>query len=464
MAIKMRSSVRTIAQPSVKLATSEDEPYLIDAFERALSPYYGGDHLVHAERVLHTHLSGGADDRGLLSARQLLLVLWEGSQRRGILNLVFKRQSTCKISPLILFPSNQDHRGLGTILLHAAENEARKAGARHIYCTVARSNQNTLTFFLQLGFVRCGDAHEQYKPGETEILLRKPLFNTAAPDMEDVISVSQIQDDLAWSQLKGLLSSNLTSLVDGVSDTWLESMRRNTREYDNSSKDEGRRARVYAARDRSGRYRAGAIVTYKKGGALKVMPIASRDIQAFRALIFDLPTLLFGCGRKAYLHHIPSAAEVAALQESPWRLEALLPGAYKENEVTQQWGCSLGKDAPIRSLRIQDRYLAMIKEGEKTLEIRVAYDHIKRIKPGDQIKLIGNCDQAVCLVRDVRRYPSFDQMLKHEDAAQAIPGLKPYEALKRLREIYPSDKERLGVVVLDLRLEPLDALQFDVLT
>jgi ASC-1-like (ASCH) protein/GNAT superfamily N-acetyltransferase len=448
--MKVRPPLATVSQPCVRPATSNDADYLLSAFKKALSPYYGGDHLVHARRVLETHLSGGTDDRGLLSARQLLLVLWEGSSRRGILNLVFKRQSTCKISPLIVFPPDQDHRGLGTILIQAAEKEARKAGARHIYCTVAKSNRNTLTFFLQLGFAICGDAREQYKSGETEILLRKPLSHPSLADMEDMISVGQVQDDIAWNGARSLLSSNLTSLVDGVSDTWLESMYRNSREYDNSPKDEGRRAWVYAAKDRSDCYRAAAIATYKKGGALKVMPIASCDINAFRAIIFDLPTLLFGRGRKAYLHHIPTTNEVAALQESPWRLEALLPGAYRENVVTQQWGCLLGKNAPIRSLRIQGRYLTMIKSGEKTLEIRVAYDHIKRIKRGDQIKLVSGNDQVVCCVRDVRRYPGFDQMLKHEDAKQALPGLRPSEALQTLRGIYPPDKEQLGVVVLDL--------------
>jgi hypothetical protein len=87
-------------------------------------------------------------------------------------------------------------------------------------------------------------------------------------------------------------------------------MRRNAMYHDAAPKDEGRRAFIYAAQDRAGRYRAAAIATYKKGGALKVMPIAARDIMAFRALIADLPMLLHGHGRKAYLHHAPTAAEV----------------------------------------------------------------------------------------------------------------------------------------------------------
>src|SRR6202034_4361452 len=128
----------------------------------ALSPYYDGDHLVHARRVLQTHLSGGIDNRGLLSVRQLLLILWEGDMRRGVINLVFKRQSTCKISPLFLFPSGRDGRGLGVILIQEAEEIARGSGARNLYCTVAGSNKRSLSFFLQNGFFVCGGADEQY--------------------------------------------------------------------------------------------------------------------------------------------------------------------------------------------------------------------------------------------------------------------------------------------------------------
>jgi hypothetical protein len=79
------------AQLTVRPAIADDMPYLLDAFEYALSPYYGGDHVAHAHRVIQTHLAGGTDPRGLLSARQLVLILWEGSRRRGVLNLVFKR-------------------------------------------------------------------------------------------------------------------------------------------------------------------------------------------------------------------------------------------------------------------------------------------------------------------------------------------------------------------------------------
>ncbi len=449
--MQSKSDTQVASELYVAPATAADASYLIEAFRQSLAPYYDGDHVAHAERVLQTHLAGGEDNRGLLSTRQLLLVLREGGKRRGVLNLVFKRQSTCKISPLILFPTGQNGRGLGSLLVGTAEEEARKAGARNLYCTVTKKNHDALTFFKELGFVDCGAGHEQYKSGETEILLRKSLGSADVRiGAEDIISVAQVKDDADWGEVRRLLFSSLPSMLAGVNESWLESMHRNALLQDTSSKFEGRKVWIYAAQDRTGRYRAAAIVTCKKGGALKVMPIAAGDIAAFRALIFDLPTLLFGCGRKAYLHHAPSAHEVAALQESPWRLEGLLPGAYRADVITQQWGCPLNGNDPVRSLRIQDRYLSMIRDGQKKLEIRVGYDHIKRIKQGDQIQLVSNSEKVVRRVRDIRRYVSLDQMAANEDIGKILPGLEPQEALRRLHEIYPPSKERFGIIVLDL--------------
>ena len=140
---------------AVRPATADDMPYIVIAFERCLGPYYGGDHTAHAHRLIQTHLAGGTDSWGLLSTRQLLLVLEDGGHRRGLLNLVFKRQATCKISPLILFPEYHRHRGLGAALIRIAEQEAAKVGARQLYCTVAQSNRVALEFFLDLGFILC---------------------------------------------------------------------------------------------------------------------------------------------------------------------------------------------------------------------------------------------------------------------------------------------------------------------
>jgi ASC-1-like (ASCH) protein/GNAT superfamily N-acetyltransferase len=436
---------------TVMPATTNDIPYIVIAFERALGPYYGGDHTAHARRIIQTHLAGGTDPRGLLSTRQLLFVLWEAGRRRGLLNLAFKRQATCKISPLILFPENHRHRGLGTTLLETAEREAGNVGARELYCTVAQSNQATLQFFLDLGFVLCGEAQEQYKEGETEMLLRKPVGGALGHNGADsLISVTQVTDDIAWKEVRDLFLNHPYTEVEGGDDEWLESLRLGSGERTTGDHGESRQAYVYAAQDRTGKYRAAAIATSKKGGSLKVMPVAAADSTAFRALVLDLPALLVGKGRKAYIHHTPSSSEVAALQESGWRLEGQFPGHYREGMLTQQWGCRLDLPAAVPNLRIQDRYLRMITSGKKSLEVRVGYDHIKTIKPGSSIRLTADSGHMSCVVADVRSYPSLRVMIQHEDVEKALPGLGADEALNQLRRIYPPDKEQLGIVVLEL--------------
>ena len=159
------------------------------------------------------------------------------------------------------------------------------------------------------------------------------------------------------------------------------------------------------------------------------MPIAAADPAAFRALILDLPVLLAGKGRKAYIHHTPNAGEVAALQESNWQFESQFPGSYHEDVVTQQWGCPLGQSAPLPDLRIQDRFLNMITSGKKSLEVRVGYAHIRAIKPGASIRFVANAGQMLCSVADVRSYRSLESMIRHEDVGRALPGLAADEAL-----------------------------------
>jgi len=233
------------------------------------------------------------------------------------------------------------------------------------------------------------------------------------------------------------------SPVDGVDEFWPDCLR-------------AAGGSVFCARDRAGSLRATAVAVPKKGGAVKVMPIAARDDEAFRALVLDLPSLLERAGRKAYLHLSPTADQVAALQESAWVLEALLPSAYSTEQVTQQWGCLLGEDAPVKRLRIHRRYLDMIKSGRKTLEIRVGYDHITSIRPGTRLLLAAKGDNFRCLVAAVRTYSSFDEMLRHEDVRRALPGVDAAEALAQLSSIYPPDKEKLGVFVLELDPEGVE--------
>jgi ASC-1-like (ASCH) protein/GNAT superfamily N-acetyltransferase len=440
------------SKPVVREAVADDLPYVLEAFRKSLSPFYGGDHEAHARRLVETHVSGGADTRGLLSRKQLLLILQRGQDRLGVLNLVFKRQATCKISPLILHPQDHRNQGLGVLLLTAAEKAARAAGARQMYCTVAKNNADALAFFQQFGFVTCGESEDQYKDGQVEVLLRRPLPDLVPDDGPSAtISVAEVRDEHEWPPVRSILVDALRTQVDGVDPAWLDSLWAGTPTVTNCPDHSEATTWVFGAKDRLDRYRAGAVGTCKKGESVKIMPISAPDIEGFRAMVADLPLLLADKGRKAYLHIAADPDQVAVLQECGWHFEALLPGAYSDSVVTQQWGCPLGEDGAVTQLRISRKYFELIRSGRKTLEIRVGYKHIKRIRPGDELGLMNGPDSLLCHVEDVRTYRDFAELLAHEDVNRALPGLSEDEALTQLRRIYPSNKERLGVYVLELK-------------
>ncbi len=106
----------------------------------------------------------------------------------------------------------------------------------------------------------------------------------------------------------------------------------------------------------------------------------------------------------------------------------------------------------MRTVRVKDRLLQHIMSGEKTLEVRVAYDNIKTIRPGERVKMASGTSEILVDIVAVRNYTDFEQMLKFEDPGKIVPGKNDPQVLWLLREIYPEDRESLGVVVLELKV------------
>ena len=96
---------------------------------------------------------------------------------------------------------------------------------------------------------------------------------------------------------------------------------------------------------------------------------------------------------------------------------------------------------------IRDEYLAQILDGRKTVEVRVAYSNISRLKVGNSLLLN---EQHQYIVRRIGRYADFEALLAHEDAAAIAPNVPASELLERMRAIYPPDKEVLGAIALEI--------------
>ena len=99
--------------------------------------------------------------------------------------------------------------------------------------------------------------------------------------------------------------------------------------------------------------------------------------------------------------------------------------------------------------RIKRIYFDKLKSGKKTLEIRVGYPQIKKAQKGDIITFehygFNEFD-----VKDVRIYQTIAEMLDTEGVEKVLPGMTYGTALHTLQKIYPKDRKKLGVYVLEL--------------
>lgn len=99
--------------------------------------------------------------------------------------------------------------------------------------------------------------------------------------------------------------------------------------------------------------------------------------------------------------------------------------------------------------RIKKEYFLQLSRGEKSLEVRVGYGHVKLVKTGDTVSFENYGENEFDVAR-VAKYISFDDLLSNESVQQVLPGFTKEMAIRTLRGIYSRDKEALGVYVFEL--------------
>ena len=100
-----------------------------------------------------------------------------------------------------------------------------------------------------------------------------------------------------------------------------------------------------------------------------------------------------------------------------------------------------------KTLWIKDEYLREIIAGRKTIEVRVGYSNILRLRPGDVLLLN---EQVPYLITRIGLYGDFEELLEHEDSRAIAPDLPRDDLLAALCAIYPPEKEALGAVALEI--------------
>jgi ASC-1-like (ASCH) protein len=101
---------------------------------------------------------------------------------------------------------------------------------------------------------------------------------------------------------------------------------------------------------------------------------------------------------------------------------------------------------------IYKRYFDLIATGRKTTEIRVNDSSRQKIKEGSLIRFRCQGDSVLTRVTRVARYANFDEMFDHESVASVNPLATREEQLANIRQIYPPDREALGVVAIGIEL------------
>jgi ASC-1-like (ASCH) protein len=111
-----------------------------------------------------------------------------------------------------------------------------------------------------------------------------------------------------------------------------------------------------------------------------------------------------------------------------------------------------GRTPTRKDMNLRGPCLKLIADGVKTVEVRVAYESMRKIHPGMEILFRSGNAECLTIVQAVRTYGSFEEMLDHEDmrAIGGDLGESREELLDAIRDIYPPDKEALGVLAIEI--------------
>jgi ASC-1-like (ASCH) protein len=106
----------------------------------------------------------------------------------------------------------------------------------------------------------------------------------------------------------------------------------------------------------------------------------------------------------------------------------------------------------LHDMGIGKPYLNLIVAGTTTTEIRVNDARRRAITPGSLIRFSNSHDRALTRVTRVAHYASFENMFDHESLAAISPIATCAKQLAAVRQIYPPEREALGVLAIGIVL------------
>jgi len=100
-------------------------------------------------------------------------------------------------------------------------------------------------------------------------------------------------------------------------------------------------------------------------------------------------------------------------------------------------------------------YFSFVKNGQKTIEGRIAKDKYKNIKVDDHF-IVHNDDETDFVevkIIGIRKYPSIKELLEHEDLQKILPNAKSIdEGIETYKKFYTAEHEKeFGVVAIEIK-------------
>lgn len=104
---------------------------------------------------------------------------------------------------------------------------------------------------------------------------------------------------------------------------------------------------------------------------------------------------------------------------------------------------------PTHGMRVKYQYHLLYRDRLKSLEIRVGDPYIKAIGVGDII-IFAEDESCRFKVKRITVYATVAAMLEQEDYRKIHPYESKAEILRVLTNIYPPERQKLGVYAFEL--------------
>jgi ASC-1-like (ASCH) protein len=105
---------------------------------------------------------------------------------------------------------------------------------------------------------------------------------------------------------------------------------------------------------------------------------------------------------------------------------------------------------------LKKQYIKLIQSGQKTIEGRINSGMFKAFREGDRVRFFytqSPHDDALCLIKKVTRYKSFDEMLRAEGFKKCLPDVYSLDAAVRVYDNIPGYAEKarqFGVLAIEI--------------